>query len=253
MIKDKVVWGGCVGLFLTGALFAYGFSGEKSESFKIVDLFAIISAVATASAAFAAWSAASAAQKQSFDSAISIRRQTYRMHFESFNEWLDGVESSLNIEFYRRYELYDAIFPDNRNPSLGFSEIGDPELVSWQKAFKSLADLACNPIQPSRRDVATWIGDFASLSGHMHYTFLKADKVQIYLGGHVRSEISAENFKRALPVMGMVLNALTKFSYIEGTSSDRGMSLEFEFAFKEFVDAIMESSWHQHEYKIMPV
>lgn len=252
MIKDKVVWGGCVGLFLTGALFAYGFTGEKFEGFKIVDLFAIVSAVATAFAAFAAWSAASAAQKQSFDSSISIRRQTYRMHFESFNEWLDGVESSLNVEFYRRYELYDAIFPDNRNPSLGFSEIGDPELVSWQKAFKSLADLACNPIQPSRRDVATWIRDFASLSGHMHYTFLEADKVQIYLGGHVRSGISSENFKRALPVMGMVLSALTKFSYIEGTSSDRGMSLEFEFAFEEFVDSIMESSWHQHEYKIMP-
>lgn len=253
MIKDKVVWGGCIGLFLTGALFAYGFSGEKAEGFKIVDLFAIISAVATAFAAFAAWSAASAAQKQSFDASISIRRQTYRMHFESFNEWLDGVESSLNIEFYRRYELYDTIFPDNRNPSLGFSEVGDPELVSWQKAFESLANLACNPIQPSRREVSTWLLNYAALSGHMHYTFLEVDKLQIYLGGRVPSGISPENLKRALPVMGIVLSALTKFSYIEGASSDRGMTLEFEFAFNEFMEAIMETSWHQHEYKVIPI
>lgn len=249
MKKDWVIWGGCVGLFLAGCLFASAFAGSSSKEFSVVDLFAILSAVATAIAAFAAWRAASAAQKQSFDTAISTRRQMYKMHFESFNEWLDGIETEFNIQFYRRYELYDSMFPNNRNPALDFNEVGHSEIKAWQRSFTKLADLTCIPIQPDRREVARWVGDFASLSGHMKYTFLKTNEVQIYLGGWVRSGISFDNFKRAIPVMGMVLSALTKFSYIEGDSIDHGMSLEFEFAFKEFIQSILDESWHQHEYK----
>ncbi|MNO06942.1 hypothetical protein D3C81_2289350 [compost metagenome] len=72
---------------------------------KLGDWFAALSAIATAAAAFAAWKAASAAQKQSSDGAVSIRRQTYKMHYDMFNEWLDGIEEELKVKFYRRYEL----------------------------------------------------------------------------------------------------------------------------------------------------
>lgn len=249
MIKDRVIWGGCVGLFLTGGLFVYAFSGGSSEGLKIVDLFAILSAVATAIAAFAAWKAAMAAQKQSFDTAISIRRQTHKMHVESFNEWLDGMESELDIKFFRRYELYETMFPDNRNPALEFSEVGNSEVQAWQRSFVKLADLACSSTQPSRRDVESWVGDFMRLSGHMRYTFLSAKEVQIYLGDWIPSGISYDNYKRALPVMGMLLSGLSKFAFIDGRSSHRGMSPAFELAFKDFVQSVLDSSWNQHSYR----
>lgn len=250
MTKDKVIWGGCIGLFLAGGLFTHAFAGAPpAEGVKLVDWFAILSAVATAIAAFAAWRAASAAQKQSFDTAISIRRQTHKMHVESFNEWLDGMESEFGIKFFRRYELYETMFPCNRNPALEFSEVGNSEIQSWQRSFAKLADLSCNPIQPSRREVERWIGDFMWLAGCMKYTFLSVSEVQVYLDNRIPSGISFDNYKRVLPVMGMVLNGLLKFAFINGRSSDRGMSAEFEFAFSDFIESILNDSWHQHAYR----
>lgn len=249
MINDRVIWGGCVGLFLTGGLFAYAFSGGASEGFKIVDLFAIISAVATGFAAYAAWKAASAAQKQSFDSAISIRRQTHKSHFESFNEWLDGIESEFAVKFYRRYELYETMFPSNRNPSLEFSEVGSREIQSWQRSFTKLADLACYPAQPGKREVESWAADFARIAGYMKCTFLPLSEKQIYLDDRLPTGISSVNYQRVLPLMGMVLTGLCSFSFIEGRSSDRGMSREFDFAFTDFVEAILTSSWNNHSYR----
>lgn len=249
MIKDKVVWGGCVGLFLTGALFAYGFSGEKSESFRIVDLFAIISAIATAFAAFAAWRAASAAQKQSFDSTISTRRQAHKTHVDSFNEWLDGMEAELNVKFYRRYELYEVMFPNNRNPSFDFSETGDAEVKQWQKSYSTLADMACKPLQPDRREVEDWISNVMFLAGYMRCSLLSPDSIQIYLDNRIPSGVSFDNYKRVLPVLGVVLSGLAKFAFVDGRSSDRGMSSEFEFAFSDLVDAVLRFSWNQHNYR----
>ncbi|MBH8611164.1 hypothetical protein I4N56_009590 [Pseudomonas mohnii] len=249
MIKDRVIWGVCVGLFLTGGLFAYAFSGGKSDGFKIVDLFAIVSAIATAFAAFAAWSAASAAQKQSFDSAVSIRRQTHRTHVESFNEWLDGMESELDVKFYRRYELYEIIFPNNRNPAFEFSEVGDSEVEAWQKSYATLADLACNPSRPGLREVESWVAGLMFLTGFMRCSILSSTSVQIFLDNRIPSGISFDNYKRALPVLGIVLSSLSKFAFIERSSSNRGMSSEFELAFSEFVQAVMNSSWNQHSYR----
>lgn len=250
MVKDRVVWGGCIGLFLAGGLFAFAFSGGSSEGLKVVDLFAILSAVATAIAAFAAWRAASTAQKQSFDTAISIRRQTHKMHVESFNEWLNGMESEFAVRFYRRYELYETMFPCNRNPALEFSEIGHSELQSWQRSFAKLADLACYPSQPSKREVESWIGDFAWLSGCIKCTFLSSAEKQIYLDDRIPSGISVDNYSRVLPLMGMVLTGLCNFAFIEGRSSDRGVSAEFEFAFTDFVKSILTSSWNNHSYRM---
>lgn len=250
MIKDRVIWGGCVGLFLAGSVFSHAFVGaQPAEGVKLVDWFAILSAIATAIAAFAAWRAASAAQKQSFDTALSIRRQTHKMHVESFNEWLDGMESEFDVKFFRRYELYETMFPCNRNPALEFSEKGHSEIQSWQHSFVKLADLACNPVQPSIREVEHWVGDFMWLSGHMRYTFLNASEVQIYLDDRIPSGISLDNYKRALPVMGMVLTGLSKFAFIDGRSSDRGMSAVFEFAFSGFVQSAMDRSWNNHSYR----
>ncbi len=250
MIKDKVIWGGCIGLFLAGSLFSHAFVNAKPDGgISLNEWFAILSAVATSIAAFAAWRAASAAQKQSFDTALSIRRQTHKMHVESFYEWLDGMESEFGVKFFRRYELYEVMFPCNRNPDLEFSETGHSEIQAWQRSFAKLADMACSPVQPGIREVEHWVGDFMWLSGHMRFTFLNASEVQIYLDDRIPSGISFDNYKRALPVMGMILTGLSKFAFVEGRSSDRGMSAEFEFAFSEFVQSAIDGSWNHHSYR----
>ncbi|MGY2271074.1 MULTISPECIES: hypothetical protein [Pseudomonas] len=253
MIKDRVIWGGCIGLFLAGGLFAYGFSVSSFESLKVVDLFAIISAIATAFAAFAARSAASAARKQSFDSAVSIRRQIHKTHVDSFNEWLDGMESDLGVKFYRRYELYEIIFPNNRNPALEFSEIGSEQVKSWQLSYSKLVDITWKPSRLSLREMEGWVFDIARITGYMRLSLLPSQSKQIRLDGRLPTGVSSDNYKRALPIMGVVLSSLSKFAFVDGRSSDRGISIEFEESFSDFVNAICNRSYNQHTYKSVTV
>ncbi len=244
-----VVWGGCVGVFLFGGLFSFAIFGvSPREGFRLIDFFSVLSAVATAVAAFAAWRAASAAQKQSFDAALSGRRQMYRMHFESFNEWLDGIQEDQKVCFYRRHELYESIFPSNRNPSLAFSEVGDAEISAWERSFKNLADLACTSSTPTRREVSTWVGEYMILSGFMRYTLLDPDLDQILLSGELRSGLSRENYEVALRVMSIVLGSMADFAFVNYSPAFRGITSEFKEAYIEFVDAVQIHGWHQHRY-----
>jgi hypothetical protein len=246
---DRVIWTGCVGLFFAGALFSYAvFGAAPADGFRLVDYFSVLSSIATAIAAYAAWRAASAAQKQSFDSALAGRRQMYRTHVESFNEWLDGIEADQQLAFYRRFELYESMFPNNRNPALAFTEIGDSEISAWENSFKKLADQACTPIAPDRRTVEHWVGEYMFLTGYMKFTALDLDKPQIRLGGDLPSGVSRDNIEKVLPVMGMVLSSLSDFAFVGGGSSSRGMTKEFKEAFIELVDAIQINGWHQHQY-----
>lgn len=249
IFMDRVILAGCVGLFLAGGLFSYAaFYSTPSKSITLIDCFSVLSAVATAIAAVASWRAASAARKQSFDTATSNRRQLYRMHFESFNDWLNGVEADAKVSFYRRHELYETIFPSNRNPELPFTEKSDPEIESWAKSFRELTDLACSLNEIDRRSVEGWVMSYTRQSGHMRFTAVPVDRDQIRLGGVIATGISKENYKDVLPVMGKVLASLSGFAFLEGTSSDRGMTETFQKAFIDLVDAVQIHQWHQHQY-----
>ena len=246
---DRVIWTACLGLFLAGGIFSQAAFGSNTDKpFTLIDCFSILSAVATAIAAYAAWRAASAAQRQSFDTAASGRRQSYRTHVESFNEWLDGIEADQGVEFYRRHELYESMFPKNRNPSLEFTEVGDPEIAAWANSFKALADMACDPTTPEWRFVERWVGDFASLCGYMKLKVLDPARDQVRLGGIVTSGVCRENFERVLPVMGMVLTSLSDFAFVKGATRDRGMSQQFKDGFVDFLDAVQINGWNQHQY-----
>lgn len=246
---DRVIWTGCLCLFAAGALFSHAaFGAAPADGFRIVDYFSILSTVATAIAAFAAWRAASAAQKQSFDTAMSGRWQMYRTHFEFFNDRLDGIEVDQQIVFYRRHELYESMFPKNRNPALGFTEVGDKEISAWSASFNKLADMACSSVPSDRRTIEHWVADYMFLTGYMRFTALHPERDQIQLDGRLPSGISRENVEKALPVMGMVLSSLSAFAFIGQGSHSRGMSSEFKTAFIDFVDAIQIHDWHQHKY-----
>ncbi|MDC6381264.1 hypothetical protein BW687_013910 [Pseudomonas graminis] len=246
---DRVIGIGCICLFAAGALFSHAaFGAAPADGFRVVDYFSVLSAIATAIAAYAAWRAASAAQKQSFDTAMSGRRQMYRTHLESFNEWLDGIEADQQIKFYRRHELYESMFPKNRNPALDFTDTGDTEISAWVASFENLAAQACSLKQPDRRTVEHWVSDYMFLSWHMKFTNLNPDMDQIRLDGRLASGISRENFESVLPVMGSVLSSLSAFAFIGPRSASRGVTSEFRAGFLDFIDAIQINSWHQHQY-----
>lgn len=246
---DRVIWTGCLCLFAAGALFSHAaFGAASAEGFRIVDYFSVLSTVATAIAAYAAWRAASAAQKQSFDTAMAGRWQMYRTHFEFFTERLDDIEADQQVVFYRRHELYESMFPKNRNPTLAFTEIGDTEISAWIDAFTKLADLACSPLSPDMRAMEHWVGQYMFLTGHLRYTALHPERDQILLDGRLASGVSRENFENVLPVMGMVLSSLSAFAFINKGSYSRGMTAEFKAAFIELLNDIQIHDWNQHKY-----
>ncbi|ULT72983.1 hypothetical protein [Pseudomonas sp. BC42] len=216
---------------------------------KLVDWFAALSAIATAVAAFAAWKAASAAQKQSFDTGLSTRRQTYKTHSDSFNEWLDGIEAEFKVKFFRRYELYDSIFPNNRNPDLEFSEVGSVEVEAWRNSFESLVSMACRPARLHIREVEGWAADHMFLAGHMRYSYLDSSAVQLFFDDSIPSGLSLENYQSSLGVMGAVLTGLSKFSFRGDYVGSRGFSKEFNESFIGLINQVANESWHQHSYR----
>lgn len=238
-----------IGFIFAGGLASYLGSGVTAQDdLKLVDIFSIISAVATAAAAFAAWKAASAAQKQSSSTEISGRRQQYRMHFESFNEWLNALESDLKISFYRRHELYESMFPSNRNPRLSFSEIGDDEVKSWWNSFARLADKTCAPSEQSRREIVDWVGGYTVLRERLRYTQLNPAADQIRLSGDRPTGVCLENYQKIILTMGKVMASLSDFAFLDGCPGYRGMTDEFRCSFSDFVTLLLEHQWHRHRY-----
>ena len=216
---------------------------------KLVDWFTALSAIATAAAAFAAWKAARAAQQQSFDTTLSTRRQTHKNHFDSFNEWLDGLQDELRVKFYRRYELYDSIFPNNRNPNLVFSELGCDEVGAWQKSFEKLVAAASRPVRLGVRETESWAAEYMFLAGYMRYSYTEGVVAQLFLDDRLPSGLSLDNYQDALSVMGAVLTGLSKFSFRGDHIGSRGVSKEFSASFIDLINLVANESWHQHSYR----
>jgi hypothetical protein len=251
--KDWVVWGVCFGLFFAGGIY-FNMLPEfvwKTE-IGVADVVGGISAIAAAIAAVAASRAASIANKQSSDSAQSIRWQMYKMHLESFYEWLDGIEEDQGVTFYRRQELYDSMFPCNRNPALVFSEKACDEVFAWQRSFSALADLACRPSSFGYREIEGWISDYMMLTWHMKYSYLKPNKKQFFMDDRIASGVSVDNYDVILPVMSAVIHGLSKFSFMDCKNCYRGMTDEFRNVFKEFFSAVHTNGYHQHSYRENP-
>ncbi|NBA95544.1 hypothetical protein [Pseudomonas sp. R5(2019)] len=250
MRKDKLIWGICILLFLAGGVFFNIFpSPESGEGLKIVDWFAVLSSSATAVAAIAAWQAASVAQRQAFDSSRSIRWQMHKMHQESFDEWLDGIETDLGVKFSRRHELYDVIFPFNRDPAKDFIEKGSQKILEWHASFDSLVEVFCRRTLPGQLELETWAVDYVWLAGDLNYICFPPENRQLYIGGSIPSGLCLENYELVLPVMGQVLLRLSNFAFYQKYPQAIDMTKEFEWGFKKFIDEVRTEEWHQHQYK----
>lgn len=249
MVRDKVIWGGCLGLFVAGGLFFLGVSGSStSEDLKLVDWFTALSAIATAAAAFAAWKAADAAQKQSLDTSLATRRQLYTMHLEQFGVWLDAIEDEFKVKFYSRHELYEIIFPNNRNPALPFSETGSSEVLSWRSSFEKLTNRASGLEKLTLRDIEMWLFDYGSLTGHMRYTYRSAKARQVRLDKRIPTGIGDGNHKEALSVMASVVSAISKFSFCGGDVYSKSVSERFKEDFSDFLREVITRSYNNHSY-----
>lgn len=251
--RDWVIWCGCFGLFLAGGIY-FNMLPEIvwKKEVGVADLVGGVSAIAAAIAAFAAWRAASIANKQSTDSAASIRWQMYKMHVESFNEWVKGIESDQKVTFYRKQELYEVIFPSNRDPSRIFTDKGSPEVAAWQSGYAKLAEFACTSRRLSSREVSTWVGSYMMLTSHIKYSALSPNKKQFFMDDRIASGISLDNYENVLPVMCDVVNRLSRFAFVETKYGYAGMSTEFKESFKAFFMDVMTNGYDQHSYREDP-
>jgi hypothetical protein len=251
--KDWVVWCVCFGLFLSGGIY-FNMLPEYvwKKEIGVADLVGGISAIAAAIAAVAASRAASIANKQSTDSALSIRWQMYKMHVESFNEWLQGIESDQGVIFYRKQELYEAMFPSNRDPSLMFSDKGSEEVTSWGSSFGKLADIACTYKALGSKDLEMWVFDYARLTGYMRYSLLSANNKQFFLDDRLPTGVSLDNYDVVLSVMSDVIGRLSKFAFVEPGQGYRGMSSQFKDSFMDFYLDVSMKGYNRHSYREDP-
>jgi hypothetical protein len=248
-----VVWCGCIGLFLAGGIY---FNMLPRVVWKtevgVADVVGGFSAIAAAVAAFAAWRAASIANKQSTDSALSIRWQMYKMHLDSFNEWLQGIEFDQGVVFYRKHELYEIMFPFNRDPSEAFSDKGSSEVVSWANSFKRLADVACTYKALGPREIEEWIFDYARITGYMRYYLLSPDDKQFFFDNRLATGVSIDNYEDVLPAMNSIVERLSKFAFVDLKYGYRGMTAEFKESFMGFYFDVSMNNYNQHSYRENP-
>lgn len=218
----------------------------------IADIVGGFSAIAAAVAAFAAWRAASIANKQSTDSALSIRWQMYKMHQESFNEWLQGIESDQGVVFYRKHELYEIMFPFNRDPSQAFSDKGSTEVVAWGNSFEKLSDQACTHKALGPREVESWVFDYARTIGYMRYYLLPINDKQFFIDNRLATGISFDNYELVLPVMYKVVERLSRFAFVDCVHGYRGMTPEFKDSFMGFYFEVSMNNYNDHSYRENP-
>lgn len=253
MKRDWLIWASCVLLFLAGGIYSnmlpeFVWRGEIGFS----DIVSGASAVAAAFAAFAAWRAASVAQRQSFDTALTTRWQMYKMHVDSFYTWLDSIESDQKVVFFKRHELYEIMFPCNRDPSLEFSDKGSAEVSAWCSKFASVIGQACLPKTLGDREMGSWINDYVVLNDFIKYEFIPASEPQFYLDGRIATGITIDKYEQALKVMSNVLLGLSKFSFVQYVNPYRSLSEEFRSSLSSFFRSVTMSGCSEHAYGVGP-
>ncbi|MBD9629788.1 hypothetical protein [Pseudomonas sp. PDM19] len=238
MSRDKVIFLGCLCLFAAGAVWGKVLpSIELSEfavptdgfwSFKIVDVFQMVSGLATAFAAFAAWKSAVIAKdsatiaklsadtaKRSADESRNFSMlQAYSNHRDRFDKFLDQTESDLGIRFENRERLYRDIFPNNGKPGCDLQTAGHGvELAAWKKRYKELSEHANSRGFSSERDFISWAVDTVALSGnYLRYRLELGGKKFIWADGLIKTYLVAGSSSIVLHTICEVLRRLEFFA-----------------------------------------
>lgn len=252
MRKDWVDWGLCILLFFSGVVFSKFCTDSDFlaflRDFDSSQWIAAFSSLATAAAAIAAWKAADTSKSQANASAQQSRWQMYRMHCESFVTLLEDIESDYQVRFYRKTELYDAVFPCNRDVRKEFSSEAGPELHAWLSEVKKLSDFCCDQRAKSPGEVADFFLRYGQLCGYMKYT-MPVVGPQIYLDGKLPTGICRDNFKKVIPALSDALKSISVFSFVEYEHSWRGMEASIAIEIRSFINKVSSGLMSEHSYK----
>lgn len=224
MKKDWVIFTGCIGLFASGFIFArllaqFGYLPaiffKWEDKLDIGTIFNIVAAIATALAAYAAFRSADTARSAAKDSRAFARIQTYTSHQQQFDRLLDECQTEMGVAFFRRIELYDKIFPTNRNSEKPFTSYAEGALVRrWANRYDQLRGDVESDAAPDDEGFCRWIVGCVSLANDMNFTFKEPSEGQIWLDGSVYSFFD-HNPAKPLYNLAETVHRIARFGLID--------------------------------------
>jgi hypothetical protein len=251
MKKDRIIIIGCVGLFASGFVFArllaqFGYLPAVffvwEEKLDIGTIFNIVAAIATALAAYAAFRSADTARVAATDSRAFARIQMYIQHQQQFDRLLDESQTEMGIAFFRRIELYDNMFPNNRQADKPFSLHADPAtILKWGNRYDQLSGIAESKTPPSEEEFPKWMIGCMELANRMNFTHKPIKEGQIYLYSRNYSFFDSEP-ARPLHDLAEVIHRLARFGLI-----NRAPKILFNRQMQAFVEAYKGFYWNIQE------
>jgi hypothetical protein len=236
-------------VFVCGAIWGKILPGEDFWSVKVADVFGGVSALASAVAAYAAWRAASISKEQSEDSARQNRWQIYVSHYELFNKCLEGAERDFNVHFIRKSELYEVLFPTNRDIFISFTPVNSSQILTWHAEYRLLEASSRKSRIPDEQEICVWLSGCSLLAGQLHFSYVKDTDLQVFIGGCVPTGINLENFENALSVMAEILERLSTFSYVKSSPQYNGMTWQMRNGIRSFINSVECGANVTHSYQ----
>ncbi|MFF5865947.1 hypothetical protein [Pseudomonas sp. NPDC012596] len=224
MKRDWLILIGCVGLFFSGFVFA-GLLAQFGvlqavfivweEKLDIGTIFNIVAAIATALAAYAAFRSADIARAAAMDSRSATRIQAYIQHQQQFDRLLDESQAEMGIAFFRRIELYDNLFPENRYADKPFTLKAEPAVVlAWGNRYDQLKGVAESELPPLEEDFPKWMIGCMELANKMNFTHKEPEVGQVYINGRSYSYFDSDPAK-PLHNLAEVIHRLARFGLID--------------------------------------
>lgn len=239
-MKDFVVWCGCLGLFLAGGVYFNmlpNFFWEKELG--VGDLVSGASAIAAALAAYASWKAATIAKTSAEDSKAFTRAQLYMSHRKDFIDLLDEIADELKVVFFRRYDLYTKLFPNNHYSSEFFEAKANLDVVNnWVSKYAEVERVTKG--FPVALEIDLWVMSCSDLSESMHFVFPRSEEPQLYLYASSRPIQTQFHEDPSRPVfyLGEAMNKLLAFGGREKVEPVLLMDHPFTEHFAKYFRAI---------------
>ncbi|MFJ3367305.1 hypothetical protein [Pseudomonas sp. NPDC086251] len=242
MGKDWLVWALCCALFASGIVFSKIVPGQLG----LTDFIGMISALGTLAAAIAAWQSAKISAQMAAGSRSSERLSNLAEHRKQFDEMLTQTERDLGVVFYDRVNLYDRVFPTNRNPLLQFKVEGDlKRLEGWKKSYFSIIEYLRHP---GDLLIERWVFAVMNLTGEICVRNVSVETEQVYISGYTPSGFNEENVSRYMGNLCSVLGRISNFGMIDANLHLMAESSRFEDAFEKFVIQV-KSGMTQHSFR----
>ncbi|WP_125929509.1 hypothetical protein [Pseudomonas putida] len=212
---DRMVWAGCVLLFLAGGIYfnilpLLIWKKEVSAG----DVVGGISAIAAACAAYASWKAANISKQSAEDSKLFTRAQLYMSHRQDFVDLVDYLSQELDVVFVRKYELYQRLFPRNHYSGNHFDAYGNQAVLDdWAQKYKAIVEATTRELSDVELDI--WIMACIKMGEDLQFEFKPQKGPKIYLFAETPSDSIVTGFTsdptRQVFYFGEVMNRIYAF------------------------------------------